>query len=257
MTTPASALYLFQGSNIGPNGVLADAIDIPEMMYLIQKKFLGYPNTVPDILYPAELLPSVSSNIPNSFPFLHQTKLYSQFVPKLNQMYAGITYTAPTYSYITLSSNYGQDTTFINSNFVFLGCNLIPDMNASRYYSCNYPYIAFYSNLLISPLVYNKGRNPATLYSNFCTTYGHPLLINSISSKYDLTYPTILYTNNNSNQINPNDGYWLLDNDSGLLVFYDLNTTVPQVTASNPPRISFFRYEGLFGEASVTQGQYL
>ena len=41
MTTPASALYLFQGSNIGPNGVLADAIDIPEMMYLIQKKFLG------------------------------------------------------------------------------------------------------------------------------------------------------------------------------------------------------------------------
>jgi len=248
----ASTAYIFQGSNIGPKGVLDDAIDIPEMIFQIQKKFLGYPNTIPDIIYNTELQPSVNTKTPNSFPFLHQIKLYSQYVPQINPILSGVIG-----GYITLSSNYAQDTTFVNSNFVFLGCNLIPDLNSSRYYSCNYPYIAFYSNLLMSPLVNNTARYPGTLYSNFCTTYGHPLLINSISGNYDITYYATILTNDGIHVIQPYDGYGLLDNDSGIFVFYDSNTTVPQVTASNPPRISFFRYEGLFGDASITQGQYL
>ena len=42
--------YIFKGSNIGPNGVTADTVDIPEMMYLISKKFFGYPNTIPKLV---------------------------------------------------------------------------------------------------------------------------------------------------------------------------------------------------------------
>ena len=249
---PAIPSYIFQGSNIGPGGVLADAIDIPEMMYLIQKKFLGFPNTIPDILYNNELKPSITANIPSAFPNQHQTKIYSQIVPQANPISTG-----PSFGYVTLSSNYAQDHSFVNSNYSFLGCNMITDYSSARYYSCNYPYIAFYSNLLISPLEVNATRYPATLYSNYCTTYGHPLLVNSISPQYDITYSVSVLTSNDSGLIIPSDGYWLLDNDTGLIVFYDSNTIIPQVTASNPPRISFFRYEGLFGDASIGQIQYL
>jgi hypothetical protein len=247
----AAPLYIFQGSNIGPNGVLNDALDIPEMFYAFQKKFFGLPNTIPDILYSSELLPSITSGVPNSFPYIQQNKIYGQTVPLPNPI-ATIRGGIP-----ALSSNYTQDTTFINSNYVYFGCNMNIDTMSSRYYANSFPYICYYSNLLLSPITNNKARYPNTLYSNFTTTYAHPLLQNSIAASYDTTYYPIVYTNNGIQRIIPTDGYWLLDNDTGILIFYDSNTTVSQVNASNPPRISFFRYEGLFGEAGVTQGQYL
>ena len=46
--------YFFKGSNIGPGGVLKDGIDVPEYLYLLSKKFFGYVNTVPDLIYIAE-----------------------------------------------------------------------------------------------------------------------------------------------------------------------------------------------------------
>ena len=50
--------YLFQGSNIGPNGILADSQNVPEMMYLIVKKNFGLANTIPDRLYTSETYPN-------------------------------------------------------------------------------------------------------------------------------------------------------------------------------------------------------
>ena len=52
----AGATYLFQGSNIGPGGVLYDALNVPEMFYVLQKKYLGIPNTVPDAFVTTTLL---------------------------------------------------------------------------------------------------------------------------------------------------------------------------------------------------------
>lgn len=247
----AAPLYIFQGSNIGPNGVLNDALDIPEMFYAFQKKFFGLPNTTPDKLYTSEFLPSITNSIPNSFPYIQQNKIYGQIVPLPNPI-AAIQYGTP-----VLTSNYTEDTTFINSNYTYFGCNMHIDMMSSRYYANSFPYICYYSNLLVSPIVNNKINYQNTLYSNFTTTFAHPLLQNSIAGTYDQTYYPIVNTNSGTQRIIPTDGYWLIDSDTGVLMFYDSNTTVPQVNASNPPRVSFFRYEGLFGEAGITQGQYL
>jgi hypothetical protein len=220
-------------------------------MYILQKKYLGVPNTIPDALYSTEFVPSILDKVPSGYPYLHQTKLYAQTVPLSNPMAFienGIA---------TLNSNFQQDKLFVNSNYSCFGCNMISDTNSSRYFCSTYPYICFYSNLLLSPIGRNQDRFSATLYSNFTTTYAHPLLQNSISQSYDITYYPVLYTNTNNNVIYPSDGYWIIDNDTGVLMFFDSNTTVSQVNSSNPPRISFFRYEGLFGEANFTTGQYL
>jgi len=245
----ANPIYIFQGSNLGNEGVLRDALNIPEMFYFFQKKFFGFPNTVPDILYSSELVPSFATNIPNSFPYIQQNKIYGQPIPLSNSMIDSLFNFVPTAASI--------DPTFINSNYIFFGCNMTADLNSSRWLSRDLPYICYYSNLLLSPLTNNKNRYNTTLYSNFTTTYRHPLLINSISGNHDVSYFPHLYTNNGGSEIYGTDGYWLLDNDTGVVMFYDSNAYVQQVNASNPPRISFFRYEGLLGEASVTQGQYL
>jgi hypothetical protein len=249
----ANASYLFRGQTVGPNGVVNDAIDIPEMMYAIQKKFLGIPNTIPDILYSSEFYPSVSGNVPNAFPNIHQLKMYSQVVPLSNPASGrspiGTVIFDPTTSTI--------DPVFVNSNFPsFFGYTMSNDLLSSRWVCNSYPYICFYSNVLLTS-VYQLSRFQTTNYSNFATSYGHPLLVNSISGRYDVTYLPRLYTNNGLNTYIEVDGYWQLDNDTGIVMFFDNNTIQAQVTAANAPRMSFYRYEGLFGEASVTQGQYL
>jgi hypothetical protein len=80
----AGATYLFRGSNIGPDGVLYDTLNIPEMMYILQKKYLGVPNTIPDALYSTEFVPSILDKVPSGYTYLHQTKLYAQTVPLSN-----------------------------------------------------------------------------------------------------------------------------------------------------------------------------
>jgi hypothetical protein len=96
-----------------------------------------------------------------------------------------------------------------------------------------------------------------TLYNNYIPTYVHPLLVQSISKRYDFSYFIRLTQNNGTTRILDDDGYPLIDNEAGTVVFYDSNTQTPQVGPNNLPRISFYRYEGLFGEASILQGQDL
>jgi hypothetical protein len=235
--------YLFQGSNIGPNGLLRDAQNIPEMMYLIIKKNFGLANTIPDRLYASETVPNTRNAIPNAFPFIHQRKLYSQDVPLSNPMVRSIQ---------TLNNNNYIDHSFSNTNKLFWGNQTLVEFQSSKYINCNYPYICYYSNLLLTNTI--RG-NPITAYSNFNTSYGHPLLINAISEFYDTTYRPYLYYSNTGNRIVGTDGYWLLDPDAGIVTFYDSNTGGSQVNSNNPPRISFFRYEGLFGEANILSSQ--
>jgi hypothetical protein len=249
--------YIFKGSNIGPNGVTADTVDIPEMMYLISKKFFGYPNTIPDIIYSSELAPSKlsSRNIPSAFQNIYQSKMYSQQVPIPNPLSSN---TVGTIFVFNPLSCY-QDTTFsnyYNNTFYYYTQNISNDTLSSRWVCCNYPYLCYYSNILLTN--YNPGsRYTTSLYSNYITTFINPLLVNAIPSTYDYSYNPQLFQNNGTTQILLPNGYWLLDTDAGNIVFYDSNTSGPIITTSNLPRISFFRYEGLFGEASILQGQEL
>jgi hypothetical protein len=245
----ATSLYLFQGSNIGVGGVTFDAIDIPEMMYLLTKKFFGIPNTIPDMLYSSEKKPNIEDAIPNSFPFIHQTKIYSQIVPLSNPM-----------SILTI---FQPETTTLDvswSNYNFSNFYRIPMCNdnlSKRYVSKTHPYICYYSNLLLTNLPNPVDDYTQTFYTNYFPTYVHPLLVNSISRRHDVTYFSKI-SQNNGTVISDTNGYPLIDNDAGTLVFYDSNRIgSQQVGPNNLPRVSFYRYEGLFGEASILQGQDL
>ena len=239
--------YFFQGSNIGPNGVLNDGINVPEYLYLLSKKFFGYINTVPDLSFISEDVPTFAYSIPNGFPYLHQKKLYAQIVPLSNPM-------LDTNSYLLNPEAISYVHSFSNYNYFYFNRYMTNDNLSSKYISKEYPYIAFYSNLLLTNLS-NIVRNPTTLYSNFDTTYVHPLLQQAISVNYDGSYAYSLYQSNGIDQIYSDNGYSLVDTDVGSVNFYDRITSGQQVNSNNPPRISFFRYEGLFGEANILSSQ--
>ena len=249
-----STSYLFDGSNIGPFGVSRDALNIPEMLFFMQKKFLGIPLTVPDTVYSTEAQPNNRQNNPNAFPHSHFIKRYAQFVPLSNFMSTSIgSFGQLNVARAMIDNNFSNNfLNIVNSRFFNTIFSYQP--NTSRYISLSEPYIVYYSNILLRPFGAFTG---SPKYSNFCPTYGHPLLVNSISQYYDISYSPRLVFSNTLNQIVPTNGYWLLDNDTGLITFYDSNTSGGQVSTSNPPRISFYRYEGLFGEANILQGQDL
>jgi hypothetical protein len=244
----AQADYLFLGSNIGPDGVLRDTQNIPEMMFLMTKKFLGIPTTIPDLIYTQETRPNLRNGIPNAFQYIHQTKIYSQAVPLSNPI--------GRLNGTFISGNAIIDINYSNQSIPLLfGKTINYDENSSKYISKSIPYITYYSNLLLTNVTNTRTRKPLSLYVNNETTYGHPFLQNTISPYYDFTYSYILTHSNTGSVIENFDGYSILDVDTGLLTFYDSNTSGSQVNSNNPPRISFFRYEGLFGEANILSGQ--
>ena len=112
-----------------------DAFSIPEGVTYLFKKSIGFPNTTPQ----GFLTNEVADNN-NSFPFITNNKIYNQNIPQSN---------LPLNTYIL-------DPSFNNINFKFLSPNLTDfrnDKQGARYYSSNYPYIAFYSNILLSPII--------------------------------------------------------------------------------------------------------
>jgi hypothetical protein len=177
-------------------------------------------------------------------------------------------------------NNYILDPTFSNVNFRFPSTALVvqDDLESRRYYSSNYPYIAYYSNLLLSKTGDDSGINP--IYTTYNTvSYGHPLLVNAIpitlvpyANGSPGSYSTTLLTSNIGAQIviEPTNGYWLVDTDSGLLTVYDafrsselggiqlgpiLESDGTLTGNYRLPRISFYRYEGLIGSTNVANTQ--
>jgi hypothetical protein len=245
--------YLFKGSNIGNKGVLADGINSPELLFLIQKKIFGLATTIPDQNYTKEVQPNQFYGQSSALANIHFTKRYAQYVPLSNPMCTNI----------SLFGSFNIQTAEIDNNFsnltynTFYNCNLNYAPNTSRYISKTYPYIVYYSNILLTSITNTALKKSTSLYKSKESTYGHPLLINSISQYYDQSYTQFLTFSNTNTSIANTDGFWLLDNDTGLVTFYDSNSSGNQVSTSNPPRISFYRYEGLFGEANILEGQDL
>lgn len=239
--------YLFEGTNIGPDGIYSDGQNVPEMLYAFQKKMVGVANIVIDnsylsINYGGDYL----SATPNAFMRTHQNNLYAQYVPLKNPI---ITLGTDITNFFIVDSNTMHEIQWSNYGYACFGISMTNDNISKKYISCNYPYIAYYKNLLLTAIGVGISRS----YSDIDTTYTHPLLQNTISTYYDSSYFTQVTSSNIV--INKTNGWWTLDTDAGVLTFYD--KSFPQVSRSNPPRISFFRYEGLFGEANILQGQDL
>jgi len=239
--------YIFKGNTIGPNGIYDDGQNIPELLYAVQKKNLGVANVVIDASYLSiNYGGNYASSAPNAFIRTHQNNLYAQYVPLQNPINA---INIDDNNFIIVDSKTIQKVNWSNYGYFCFGETMSNDNISQKYISYNYPYIAYYKDLLLTAI----GVDLSQTYTELDTTYTHPLLQNAISSYYDSSYfnelglSNILVANIN--------GSWILDTDAGVITFYD--KSIPQVSRTNPPRISFFRYEGLFGEANILQGQDL
>jgi hypothetical protein len=101
-----------------------------------------------------------------------------------------------------------------------------------------------------------------TSNSFFCGDYQNNFSKKSIPYTFgDFSFRPILYNSDGIIEFlfgNSNYGSWLLDADSGVLTFYDrINFTDLAVSELNPPRITFWRYEGLTGNSGIVNvGSY-
>ena len=232
-----------------------DAINVNEAMNYLFKKAIGRPNTLPQGSLYGEIPDSY-----NSFPFININKIYNQSIPQSNLPF----------------NNYILDPTFSNVNFKFPSSAIVVtnDLQSQRYYSSNYPHIAYYSNLLLSKVADDPGINEEAYTSTETVSYGHPLLVNAIpitlvpyTNGAAGSYSMSGLTSNIGAQtvISPTNGYWLVDTDSGILTVYDqfrglqlgpiLDSTGATTGEYRLPRISFYRYEGLIGSTNVANTQ--
>jgi hypothetical protein len=212
-----------------------DGLSPIEGINFLLKKSLGYPNTAPRGPLTSEIV-----NNYNSFPFLTISKQYNQEIPETNP------------------NDYILDTSWSNFGYRSFFKPFLSDTISKRYYSSNYPFIAMYSNLLLTSLGPEGAPFPQFNYDTTYPAYTHTLLVNAIPLTFDptSTYAWSLFTSNGV-LIDPVDGFWLCDTDAGVITFYDSNTTVEQVTNHKPPRFTFFRYEGLIGTTNVASTQDL
>jgi len=217
------------------NSYRGDGVNITEIVNFIFKKQFGIANTSPYATYNNEY--SLTS-------FTNSTKdrQFSQTIP--------FEYPIDIY----------EDYTFRNNML-----NYNNDNNQGRYISSNYPYLVFYSNIIMSAI--DEGLNVSFIAKNYNST-NNIISQNAVSYYYSRKTPSISeYSTNlydNAFKIfdftsltelpfgNPSYGSWLFDSDSGVLTFYDdVDQTLATVNAQNPPRISFWRYEGLIGNNTI------
>lgn len=230
MATNANPLLAFQNLQYQ-----FDGISPTEAIYFLLKKSLGYPNTRPRGPLTSEL-----ANNYNSFPFVTISKQYNQEIPASNP------------------NDYILDTSWSNFGYRSVYIPFTADTISKRYYSSNYPFIAMYSNLLLTRLIRESAPFTQFGYIETDPSYGHTLLVNAIPLTFDpgKTYPWRL-SDSNGNVINPVNGFWLCDTDAGVITFYDSNTTGQQISLNNLPRFTFYRYEGLIGATNVASTQDL
>lgn len=212
---------------VGSSGCNTDGVDPMEMLNFLFKKQFGFPNTKPYIKYNNE-------RTINNFKPSTKNLQYSQIIPSYppNDLYL--------------------DTTF---------SNYYSGINQARFVSSNYPYIAFYSTLIMGNASTDSTASNAWWISNpnatliftqnaISPTYG----INPTQSPFSNYFGTTKVYTNTGTQLSFTTnagGSWLFDTDSGVLTFYDIPTTGGGVSVANPPRISFWRYEGLIGNNAI------
>jgi len=212
------------------NSFRGDGINTTEITNFIFKKQFGIPNTNPYSVYSTE-----SAN--DSFLNASKDRQYSQEIPfnSPNDLYNDINF-----------SNIFETPDEIYDQYKFI--------------SFNKPYIVYYSNIIMESSA--SGQNNEAI--SFIVKLNNSILTRNAISQYYGNEGTgqsrgynIKLTDYNGNILtfgSIDAGSWLLDCDSGVLTFYDdINTenTGASVDGDNPPRISFWRYEGLIGNNTI------
>lgn len=115
------------------------------------------------------------------------------------------------------------------------------------YYSKSYPYIYKYENLTLQSAV-----------SGSSNAFYSPYLKNLISPSLTQTgfYNYIIRTNDLAFDITANGAYvatHVVDADSGVVYFftYPSYSGTAQVSSTQPPKITFYRYQGLTGNVGI------
>jgi len=213
------------------NSIFSDGVNPTEKLNYLFKKSFGIANTKSYYDYSLD-----STNFKSSI-FLTINSTYSQYIPTTQQELEPLIvvdgWTNPSWPG-TLNS----------------GIKKI---------SSNYPYIAKYENVLLTDSV---GYSNSFSGDKGLAEQGHPVFTNQAIPYYygdGSTFNHIVFNSNTNTQLSFGsvvDGSWLLDTDSGVLTFYDAVQTAV-VNVNNPPRLTFWRYEGLIGNSGIVNvGSY-
>jgi len=219
----------FTSPLIGTN-ILSDGVNPTEILNFLFKKSFGIANSKPYWDYSDETVGF------NSTPFTNLNSLYSQKIPTINELIPLI-----------------KIDSWVNPN----------GGGGEKWISSNFPYISYYSSIVMNPCLQNQFSNTFfcgtkyfdslnnRAYSNFST--------NAIPNNYGdgISFNHLVYSFNETRLFSENNGTggsWILDTDSGILTFYDV-VRIPgiRVDVNNPPRITYWRYEGLTGNANIVE----
>jgi hypothetical protein len=271
LLNPIFFQYPLIGSNTAITGDFTvqrrnDTINPTEMLNYMFKKQFGIPNVLPYTNYANdEFIPTTAIN--NS-PL---DKQYSQEIPKQPpsdiNMIRDITFNTNNL-YNSNSERYiSRDNPYM---VYYKNINMI-SLSSESFYAGTYNSIGnirFYlTKNAISPFYGNDQNIPlVNKYYSKLIVEGRNITTETISETISVTDPetgeitqeiietevTTVTGYTNLAFDNKNAGSWLLDCDTGILTFYDnVLPSIATVNQENPPRISFWRYEGLIGNNTV------
>jgi hypothetical protein len=203
-----------------------------DIVSILYKKYLGYSNSATTTRTNSEFAPS-------ALPLIFANKIATQNIPRINVPNAkGLINDT--------SGNGASISTFFNSPSDVR--NHLNQLSGKKYTWKTTPYLAYYYNIL---LTFNAGTS---FYSRFETPQSTPLnriyeyyLANTIPTNFTIDASiysiTVEYKDTTNNWFILPSSQYVLDRDAGLLTIFE-EATPKLITSANPPRISFWRYEG-------------
>lgn len=231
-----------------------DGIDPTEILNYLFKKSFGIPNGKAYYTYNNEFTTY------NSTPSIKNKYIYSQKIPN--------TIVKPTIINNSLDptdNNFNEDSNWSNIGYPNAYTGGYTNALGQKYVSNIYPYLAYYNNVKMISTGYPNTTTPIApsfMVGNIVRGVVTCLSTDIIPYFYgDATSPNnykIKLTDDSDppNELifgEPTSGSWIMDTDSGVLTFYDDITTGLTVNNANPPRISYWRYEGLTGNANIVE----
>lgn len=187
---------------------------------LLFKKSLGYPSTL-------DTASSFSEPNRPALPAVLQTQIYAEQIPTVAPADLASVTTDDTGA--TLTGSYAGKT------------------------STTSPMVRKYVKV---PLTVVPGSQENAYEATLDATYGR-VLQSTIPYNYDPlgSYLVTIYKNDGTTVIPFGLGSWVWDFSSGVITFYTYDATALGISASSPPKVSFYRYVGAVGAATAQQTQ--
>ncbi len=201
-----------------------------DIVSILYKKYLGYANSL------STTQPNAEFGI-SALPLVFANKVAIKNIPRINV--PNIEVLIDNNSYSTL---FNEPDNILNDSNAIVG---------KKYVWKAYNYISYYYRLLLSPNIgnsyYSRRATPESTESNPIFEYylsnAIPFNFTIDGSVYDIKVEYKINPNDNTSWISLPSAQYVLDRDAGLLTIFEEGTT-KLITSGNPPRISFWRYEG-------------